>query len=79
MRKYLLLALVLVSTSVSAQELSLSQKLEIRSNCKADFERLCPGIAPGGGKLIECIRANKDQLSKPCAETIGKVMASKQN
>jgi|AraplaDrversion2_2_1032049.scaffolds.fasta_scaffold00369_3 hypothetical protein len=78
MQKYLPLAFILAATSVSAQELSISQKLELRTDCKADISRLCPGITPGGGRLIECIKAKKDQLSKPCAATIAKVMASRQ-
>jgi hypothetical protein len=77
MQKYLPLLLVLVATSVSAQELSFSQKLQLRADCKADISRLCPGIAPGGGRLIQCIKTQKDQLSTPCATTIAKLVASR--
>lgn len=78
MRKYLPLVFVLIATSLSAQELSIPQKLQLESACKADIARLCPGIEPGGGRLIACIQGKKDQLSKPCATAIANIKASRQ-
>jgi hypothetical protein len=34
--------------------------------CKADVERLCAGIPPGGGRLSACLKANEAQLSPGC-------------
>ncbi|TZG32464.1 hypothetical protein [Agrobacterium sp. B1(2019)] len=79
MNKYAIaLALSLVgASSVSAQQLSMSQKLQIRDDCSADFRELCPGLRPGGGQLMGCIQSKKDQLSKVCSETLAKVMPKK--
>jgi len=70
MRKYLSIAFILLATSASAQELSSSQRTQLRSVCGADIQRLCPGIAPGGAQMTQCVQAKKAQLSKPCAEAI---------
>ena len=70
--KYLAIFFIFVATSASAQQLSLSQKLQLRSACKADISRVCPGISPGGGRIVECIRGKMDQLSQPCVAAISK-------
>lgn len=74
MRTYLSIGFMLLATAASAQQLSMSQKMQLRSECGADISRLCPGIAPGGGRLMKCVQANKAQLSKPCAEAIAAIM-----
>jgi orotidine-5'-phosphate decarboxylase len=79
MNKYAL-ALVLslaAASSVSAQQLSMSQKLQIRDDCGDDFRKLCPGLRPGGGQLMGCVQSKKDQLSKVCSETLAKLMPRK--
>jgi hypothetical protein len=35
--------------------------------CKADREKLCPGIKPGDGKLGECLKQHEAELSSECA------------
>lgn len=37
-----------------------------RGACKADYDKFCAGIAPGGGKVIACLNAKHDQLSASC-------------
>jgi len=34
--------------------------------CKADREKLCPGIKPGDGKLGECMKQHEAELSAEC-------------
>lgn len=76
MNKYAItLALSLATaSSVSAQQLSMSQKLQIREDCGQDFRSLCPGLRPGDGQLMGCVQSKKDQLSKTCSETLAKLM-----
>jgi hypothetical protein len=34
--------------------------------CKADINALCPGVQPGGGRIKECLKANRDKISESC-------------
>src|SRR5262249_30841682 len=44
--------------------------------CKADAERICPGVVPGGGKIIACLKQHKDEVSIGCAKAL-KAMKTK--
>jgi hypothetical protein len=34
--------------------------------CNGDLARLCTGITPGEGRLVQCLRENKEHVSEPC-------------
>lgn len=34
--------------------------------CKADIEKLCPGVQPGEGRIAQCLRGKHRQLSDGC-------------
>jgi Cysteine rich repeat len=38
--------------------------------CQADAERICSGVAPGGGKIIACLKQHKDEVSVGCAKAL---------
>jgi hypothetical protein len=38
--------------------------------CKADAERICPGVVPGGGKIVACLKQHKDEVSVGCAKAL---------
>jgi hypothetical protein len=40
--------------------------------CKADVEKLCPNVQPGGGRIIACMKENKDKLSEACKAALEK-------
>lgn len=40
--------------------------------CKAEIEKLCPGVQPGGGRIIDCLTAHRDQLSEACKANLRK-------
>jgi hypothetical protein len=38
--------------------------------CKADVQRLCPGVPPGGGKIKKCLKAHENEVSLGCAKEL---------
>ncbi|MBS9476936.1 cysteine rich repeat-containing protein [Ancylobacter radicis] len=56
--------------AVSAQNLSRAQMQAVRAACEADIRATCPGVQPGGGRILQCIKANPDRISEPCKEAL---------
>ena len=38
--------------------------------CKDDVARLCPGVEPGGGRIVGCLKAHKMEMSVGCAKAL---------
>ena len=38
--------------------------------CASDRTKLCAGIEPKGGQLMQCLNAKKSELSPACAEAV---------
>ena len=74
-RKTALLVLVAAAMPAFAQQPSaLDQEIAmLREYCRADIERLCPNVEPGGGRLKECLMANKERLEVGCAQALAKL------
>jgi Cysteine rich repeat len=51
---------------VAFSSVASAQSSDPRGACKADYDKFCAGIAPGGGKVIACLNAKRDQLSVSC-------------
>lgn len=47
----------------------------VTANCRADSEKLCAGVFPGGGRIAECLMAHKDQASPNCMDALLKAKA----
>jgi hypothetical protein len=43
--------------------------------CKADAERLCPGVPMGGGRIVGCLKEHKMEVSVGCAKAIQHIKA----
>ena len=39
----------------------------VREECRADAEKFCKGIAPGGGRILACLKAREAELQPACA------------
>jgi Cysteine rich repeat len=55
---------------VSAAPSALAQEAQAMKYCKADFERLCPGVQPGGGRIIACLKEHKEEVSIGCGKAL---------
>ncbi|WP_050425295.1 cysteine rich repeat-containing protein [Bradyrhizobium tropiciagri] len=66
------LAIVLTSLSGSAAR---AQDDTTLSHCLVDAERMCPGVTPGGGTMIECLKQHPDDVSVGCAKALKAVKA----
>jgi hypothetical protein len=42
----------------------------LRWSCGRDFRTLCGGVAPGGGRVVACLRANGAYLSPQCRRAL---------
>ena len=38
--------------------------------CKSDVARLCPGVEPGGRRIVQCLKAHKMEMSVDCAKAL---------
>ncbi|MHC4055264.1 cysteine rich repeat-containing protein [Bradyrhizobium sp. 25ACV] len=43
-----------------------AQSSDPRGACKADYDKFCAGIAPGGGRVVACLTDKRDRLSATC-------------
>jgi hypothetical protein len=43
--------------------------------CKADAARICPGVQPGGGRLIGCLKQHENDVSVGCAKALQAIKA----
>jgi hypothetical protein len=69
-----------LSTAVPAQQPAPPGAADgtVRTACRDDFRKLCPGVRPGGGRIKACMEAHKDQLSQRCRDALQAVAAKGQ-
>jgi hypothetical protein len=77
-RLFLLIGILCSSPQAFAQESKMDAELEaLRAYCKSDIERLCPNVEPGGGRIKECLMAQKEQMTVGCAQALQKLEQAK--
>ena len=54
-----------------------SEAMTLMQICRGDYDRLCSGVTPGGGRVIACLRSNANQLSAACAQAMPRAEALK--
>jgi hypothetical protein len=59
-----------LGTLVAAASSAPAQQAEAMKYCKADVARLCPGVQMGGGRIIACLKAHKEEVSIGCGKAI---------
>lgn len=49
----------------------------VREACKGDFQKYCKDVQPGGGRIIACLKQNRDSLTPTCQQAIDKAGAGR--
>jgi hypothetical protein len=47
-----------------------AQTAEQKTACKADYEKFCSGVMPGGGRLIQCLTKHMKDLTPECQKVV---------
>jgi hypothetical protein len=47
----------------------------LRSACGGDVRTICGGVAPGGGRIVQCLATNAAQLSPECQDVLSQFRA----
>jgi len=47
-----------------------SKAISLAQVCRADYERHCHDIQPGGGRVLGCLSANAEKLSPACQNAL---------
>ena len=77
-RTTILLLSALLALPAFAGGSKLDAELQaLQTYCRADIERLCPNVEPGGGRIKACLMANKEQMSVGCAQALMKLKDAK--
>lgn len=70
-RTLLLIPALFAAGSVWAED--PPAKLDRLSDCRADLQKLCPNVQPGGGRLVACLKDNKDSVSDTCKQRVEQI------
>lgn len=66
-------ALLLVVAGQAAAQATPEQKERARAvarACRADAQKFCRGIEPGGGRLLTCLKGREAELSAGCRDAL---------
>ena len=47
-----------------------SEAMTLMQICRADYDRLCAGVKPGGGRVLACLHENAHQVSAACGQAL---------
>lgn len=61
---------LLVLATLALPQVALAQTAAEREACQADFEKFCPGVHPGGGRIIECLAEHLNELTPECQKIV---------
>ena len=69
-RHFAIVSAVSLVALMSAAPSAFAQQAAAMKYCKADYERLCPGVQPGGGRILGCLKAHKEEISIGCGKAL---------
>jgi hypothetical protein len=76
MNRFALLMLCAAASGMPRAEADDASAIAIlRAGCAEDAQRLCAGVQPGGGRILACLKQNKDSLSDKCKQAAQQIAA----
>jgi len=75
----LLLAFSAIVPPAPAAAQAMPSGTTLRQACAGDVRKLCPGIAPGGGRIQKCFVEKYEQVSPACKSAMDEARAMKAN
>lgn len=57
-----------LSPACQAEMKRAEERIEqVKQECKADAQKFCKGIKPGGGRILSCLKSHEAELAPACA------------
>jgi hypothetical protein len=54
-----------------------NEAMALMQICRADYDRLCSSVQPGGGRILACLQNHADQLASACGQAMSRAQALK--
>jgi len=74
----MMIALLIPAGAAPAQDqprVSPEVLKQIRAACSADIKKLCAGVQPGGGRILQCMRSHQTEISTDCQTALANAKA----
>ena len=76
--KVVLGGLLLVGLTAIAQPAEAQVSGAMREACRADYQKFCATLQPGGGRIRQCMLENADRLSPQCKDALKRQSGNQQ-
>jgi Cysteine rich repeat len=70
MRNLTILLVVCAATAATSAQAN-GQSAAVQAACAQDAQKFCSGVQSGGGRIVACLKQNKDSLSDGCRQAAG--------
>jgi hypothetical protein len=73
----LALAVLPAAAQTQASPQLRAEAMTVMQLCRTDYDGLCAGVTPGGGRILACLQNHAGDLSPECAQAIPRAEALK--